>query len=295
LRAFVALPHDEIGQLSRVICHFFGVIEIHRCAITDYGLDLPNSLIRLGRMPDEIAWQKTLGRGLRCVRLRASGLVPEIAKRLGLMKPNVDRRIAELLCSRICHELVAGIAAVNNGVELISEIDASMFDEAMGLIDGSAKQASARVQYYRMAYGFAGHDALQSMMAIRELAEGLVESEERFEVSLPDTAATGALTSGAGKLILNLIVFAMECLPRGGKITADVHMVEGRPCIIVMGEGQEARLSDRCAAAIAPDAPEDDITALNIHAYFTAALAAEIGDGLVADISGTTATLRVPV
>ena len=55
------------------------------------------------------------------------------------MKPNVDRRIAELLCSRICHELVAGIAAINNGVELISEIDASMFDEAMGLIGACAE------------------------------------------------------------------------------------------------------------------------------------------------------------
>jgi histidine phosphotransferase ChpT len=277
------------------MCHFFGVFETHRCAITDHGPDLSNPLNRLGRMPDEISWQKILGRGLRCVRLRASEFVLEIAKRLDLMKPNVDRRIAELLCSRICHELVAGIAAINNGVELIREIDASMFDEAMGLIDGSAKQASARIQFYRMAYGFAGHDALQSMMAIRELAEGLVESEERFEVSLPDTAAAGDLTSGAGKLILNLIVFAMDCLPRGGKITADVHMVEGRPCIIVMGEGQEARLSDRCAAAIAPDVADDDVTALNIHAYFTAALAAEIGNGLITEISGTTATLRVPL
>ena len=105
-------------------------------------------------MPEEILRQKTLGHGVRCVRLPASRLVPKTARRLDLMKPNVDRRIAELLCSRICHELVAGIAAINNGVELISEIDASMFDEAMGLIGGSAKQASARVQYYRMAYGF---------------------------------------------------------------------------------------------------------------------------------------------
>ncbi len=211
------------------------------------------------------------------------------------MKPNVDRRIAELLCSRICHELVAGIAAINNGVELINEIDSSMFDEAMGLIGGSAKQASARVQYYRMAYGFAGHDALQSMSAVRELAEGLVESEERFEVSLPDAATAGDLKPGTGKLILNLMVFAMDCLPRGGKITADVHSVDGRPCVIVMGEGQEARLSERCAAAIAPGASDEDVTALNVHAYFTAALAAELGGDLITDISGTTATLRVPV
>ena len=218
-------------------------------------------------------------------------------KDLDLMKPNVDRRIAELLCSRICHELVAGIAAINNGVELISEIDSSMFDEAMGLIGGSAKQASARVQYYRMAYGFAGHDALaEHVRHPRARRRAWWNPRNGSTCRCPMPRPPGDLQSGTGKLILNLIVFAMDCLPRGGKITADVHLVEGRPCIIVMGEGQEARLSDRCAAAIAPDvSSSEDITALNVHAYFTAALAAEMGEGLIADISGTTATLRVPV
>ena len=92
------------------------------------------------------------------------------------MPLDVDRRIAELLCSRICHELVAGVAAINNGVELINEIDSSMFDEAMGLIGDSAQQASARVQYYRMAYGYAGNDALQlteaAAAALEMAAEG---------------------------------------------------------------------------------------------------------------------------
>ena len=75
----------------------------------------------------------------------------------------VDQRIAELLCSRICHELVAGVAAINNGVELITEIDSSMMDEALDLIGTSARQSSARLQFYRMAYGFAGNDALKSL------------------------------------------------------------------------------------------------------------------------------------
>ena len=133
----------------------------------------------------------------------------------------VDRRIAELLCSRICHELVAGVAAINNGVELISEIDPSMFDEAMTLIGSSAKQASARVQYYRMAYGFAGHDALSSMAAVGQLISQLVETEDRYGVELPENAASIPLEAGRGKLLLNLTVLGMECLPRGGSVAPD--------------------------------------------------------------------------
>ena len=116
----------------------------------------------------------------------------------------VDRRIAELLCSRICHELVAGVAAINNGVELISEIDPSMFDEAMTLIGSSAKQASARVQYYRMAYGFAGHDALSSMAAVGQLISQLVETEDRYGVELPENAASIPLEAGRGKKLSDL-------------------------------------------------------------------------------------------
>ena len=107
------------------------------------------------------------------------------------MTITVDRRIAELLCSRICHELVAGIAAINNGVELISEIDPTMFDEAMGLIGSSAKQASARVQYYRMAYGYAGHDALGGISAVTDLIQGLFENEERFELQVAEARRRG--------------------------------------------------------------------------------------------------------
>ena len=112
------------------------------------------------------------------------------------MTYTVDRRIAELLCSRICHELVAGVAAINNGVELISEIDPSMFDEAMGLIGSSAKQASVRVQYYRMAYGFAGYDALAGMSSVIDLIKGLFETESRFTLEPP--ANPPALDAGWG-------------------------------------------------------------------------------------------------
>lgn len=210
------------------------------------------------------------------------------------MPLDVDRRIAELLCSRICHELVAGIAAINNGVELINEIDSSMFDEAMGLIGDSAQQASARVQYYRMAYGYAGNDALQGIGAVRELVDGLMETEERYTVNMPDPASTPELQPGWGKLLLNLIVFAMDCLPRGGTVTVALGSPEGRPRLDVLGQGEEARLSERCRVAIDPNIAAEDVTALNVHAYYTAALAEAIGDGLRPDVTNKSVSIRVP-
>ena len=205
----------------------------------------------------------------------------------------VDRRIAELLCSRICHELVAGVAAINNGVELISEIDPSMFDEAMTLIGSSARQASARVQYYRMAYGFAGYDALSSMAAVGELISGLIKTESRYTVELPGAAAPAPLEAGWGKLLLNLTVLGMECLPRGGAVAPAVAAADGKTVLSVTARGGEVRLPDRYVGVLDGKVESESVTALNVHAFYTAALAGAVGGGIEIDMAGGSASLRV--
>ena len=65
------------------------------------------------------------------------------------MKTDLDMRVVELLCSRLCHELVSPVGAINNGVELIEEMGAEMADEAIGLIAHSADQASRRLRLLR--------------------------------------------------------------------------------------------------------------------------------------------------
>lgn len=207
------------------------------------------------------------------------------------MTYTVDRRIAELLCSRICHELIAGIAAINNGVELVSEIDSSMLDETMALIGSSARQASVRVQYYRMAYGFAGYDALNGMADVMGLIKGLLESESRFTLKMPENSP--ALKAGWGKLLLNLCVVGMDCLPRGGALAPTVTTEGGGAIIAVAGRGQEARLSDRYRDILTRQVRADEVTALNVHAYYTSALATEIGKGLEIDIGDGAVTLQV--
>ncbi len=236
-------------------------------------------------MAHEIAGHKTLGHVARCATLRLSdGLKTE--ERLAAMPHLVDRRIAELLCSRICHELVAGIAAINNGVELISDIDRSMADEVMELISGSAQQSSIRVQYYRMAYGYAGNDALGGLGAVKELVDGLFATEERYSITMPEPAAVGTLPLGCGKLLLNMVVQGMDCLPRGGKLAVWINQ-EGRSRVVVAGS------TERSLEAIAPDVTPDAISALHVHAYYTAALAESLGQGLEVETASGRVTLGV--
>jgi len=64
----------------------------------------------------------------------------------------VDVRVAQLLCSRLCHDLVSPIGAVNAGLELLEEA-ADDDGRALGLITTSAAEAARRLAFYRVAFG----------------------------------------------------------------------------------------------------------------------------------------------
>ena len=62
--------------------------------------------------------------------------------------------LAALLCSRVCHDIISPVGAINNGLELLDEGGAD--EDAMNLIRASARNASARLQFARIAFGAAG-------------------------------------------------------------------------------------------------------------------------------------------
>src|SRR5205085_12356618 len=65
--------------------------------------------------------------------------------------------LAALLCSRVCHDLISPTGAIVNGLEVLEENgDEETKTFALELIKKSAKTASARLQFCRIAFGAAG-------------------------------------------------------------------------------------------------------------------------------------------
>ena len=68
-----------------------------------------------------------------------------------------DLDLAALVSSRICHDVINPVSAISNGLEMLAEEpDQAMRDAAMDLIRKSAAQASAKLQFARLAFGAAG-------------------------------------------------------------------------------------------------------------------------------------------
>ncbi|MBN8921326.1 MAG: histidine phosphotransferase, partial [Rhizobiales bacterium] len=87
--------------------------------------------------------------------------------------------LAALLCSRVCHDLISPVGAVVNGMEVLEETnDESTRVFALDLIKKSAAQASARLQFCRMAFGAAGSAGAEIDTGDAEsVARGFIEDE----------------------------------------------------------------------------------------------------------------------
>src|SRR5438270_3722375 len=70
--------------------------------------------------------------------------------------------LAALLCSRVCHDLISPVGAIVNGLEVLDDNPKpDDRDFALDLIRKSAKTASARLQFCRLAFGAAGSAGAQ--------------------------------------------------------------------------------------------------------------------------------------
>lgn len=210
------------------------------------------------------------------------------------MDPQIDLRIAELLSSRLCHDLVSPLGAVNNGMELMEDdLDPEMIGDSLRLISGSARQALAVVQFYRLAYGRAGRRVDSDPHQLAQLAEGFVGAHKSSLVWQGDELAVAP--DGSGKLLLNMIALGVEALPRGGELTAAVE-TGGQPRLSVTAAGRDAGLRGECEAALADEVDSAELTPRSVQGHLTWLLARRIGGTLdVAMPAADKVVLSVPL
>ena len=148
-----------------------------------------------------------------------------------------DVDLAALLCSRLCHDLLSPVGAMNNGLELLAdEHDPEMRKRCMDLLAESAKSAADKLKFFRLAFGAAGgFGADVDPAEARAVAEPLVTAGNKTELIW---AVPGALMpKRAVKIMLNLVLIANDVLVRGGKLHVGAELREGEQEIVIRAEG----------------------------------------------------------
>jgi histidine phosphotransferase ChpT len=131
-----------------------------------------------------------------------------------------ELELAALLCSKVCHDLISPVGAIVNGLEVLDDSPKAEDREfALELIRKSAKTASARLQFCRLAFGAAGSAGAQIDLGdAQTMARGQIEDAK---TSITWNLPRLLLPKNRVKLLLNMMVIAQQTIPRGGMITVD--------------------------------------------------------------------------
>ncbi len=192
---------------------------------------------------------------------------------------HIDLRVVELLSSKLCHDLISPVSAINNGVELIEDIGGSVVDEAMKLIGDSAVLAAGRLRLYRLAYGRAGSEENLGAKDVKPVVEAYFGGG-KVVLDWPESVSSEEISPvhGAMKVLLNLMVLGEEILAYGGAMNLSVVELSGEGkevCLRV--SGRAAQLNDSLKQALNGTVDVNDLTPRTVHAYVTGRFAEHFG------------------
>lgn len=185
---------------------------------------------------------------------------------------------ASLLCSRLCHDLLSPVGALNNGLELLAdEHDPEMRQRCLELLAESAKASANKLKFFRLAFGAAGGfgdtvDTREAQAAI----EGLFGDNHR--VSVGWMIEDRVLPKQAIKVLLNLALIGGDALVRGGQLDIGAEAHEGVIEIVVRASGPRIVLDQELRGALAGDTGDSPVTPRAAAAYLVQQLVAQ-GDG----------------
>jgi len=184
---------------------------------------------------------------------------------------------ASLLCSRLCHDLLSPVGALNNGLELLAdETDPAMRERCMELLADSARASANKLKFFRLAFGAAG--GFGEEVATREAQsaiEGLIGDNKRIELAW--VVEEPAMPKAAIKALLNLVLIGSEALVRGGRMEVGGEDNAGNLEIVVKVEGARLVLDAEIRRTLVQGQADGAVTPRTAAAYMVHTLVTESG------------------
>ena len=190
-----------------------------------------------------------------------------------------NTKLTALVASRICHDMVEPMSAIIQGLEMIKGADGKSIDpDALSLLDNGVGKAWAKLEFFRFAMAGAmaeGDSTLDEGRAVAEKLYGVLKPE------LVWSAPTVAMPRPAVRVIVNLLLIANECLPRGGTVELSAAKTADGGEVVITATGPRAKMREATTLALKGDG-EGELSGHTIQPTLTALLARQGGVELLA-------------
>jgi histidine phosphotransferase ChpT len=193
-----------------------------------------------------------------------------------------ETKLAEMLCTRLCHDLTGPIGAVNNGAEFLGEEGFDMQNEAVQLILSSAHEAVHRLMFYRLAYGRV-NDSGEACLADKKQIATDFFSGTKVKLDWPDshTDASGiSISQKMARLILNLLIISAASLIRGGTISVRLSATEEEKQISVTAQGDVIKQDTDTLAILRGEGDDAMLSPKSAQPFLAMKLLEEVGGTL---------------
>lgn len=184
--------------------------------------------------------------------------------------------LAALIGSRICHDLISPIGAINNGLELLS-MSGGPANAEMDLIQESVGNASARIRFFRIAYGAAG----EQMMGRAEVVAILNDLKQGARLNV----AWGPMDAQP-RAMVRMAFLALQCvetaMPYGGRV--EISQDDGR--WLLHGRADKLNIDDALWTILATKEAPADLRPAQVQFALLPLLAADDGRRVITEITG---------
>ena len=188
-----------------------------------------------------------------------------------------SHEFASLLCSRLCHDLLSPVGALNNGIELLAdEHDPDMRARCLELLGESARASANKLKFFRLAFGAAGGfadevDTREARVAI----EGLFGGDGRIQLGWVIDEPT--MSKAALKILLNLVLIGGDSLVRGGRLDVGAERHEVGLDIVIRAEGPRIVIDPELKSALRGEIEEEALAPRAAAAWLAYSLVSDGG------------------
>ena len=200
---------------------------------------------------------------------------------------NCDSRLAEMLCTRLCHDLTGPIGALANGAEFLSDEDFSMQGQAIELISQSAEQAVNRLQFYRSAYGLVNSPGEAVLSEVKQLISDFF-SGSKVSLDWPDSltdALNISISRKMARLLQNMSIIASSTLIRGGIVSIRIQEEDNKKIVAVSASGLKVKWETEQEQVIAGSVGIDDVKPATVQLFYTMKLAERLDTDITVNAS----------
>lgn len=206
--------------------------------------------------------------------------------------------LAAMMSSKICHDLINPVAAINNGLQALADpAQAGMADVAQQMITNAAQQAQAKLEYARLAFGASSTQGTEFDTRECEKVANTLFATEKGDLDWQITPML--LPKNKAKLLMNLILIAIAAIPRGGLVRVKVTGEAGREQFEIVSTSDPEKKQRTLMPQGVPDMvlsmPEDGVDARSVQLYYTGLLARMTGMALTMGLEDTTFTATATI